>query len=369
MAKQRDYALAKSSGNQRIAAPDLPYLPRDPKRYRPAIGLIACGGITSYHLKAYKAAGYNVVAVCDCDRSKAEARRKGYYPDAAVYTDYREVIKRDDIEVLDVATHPRDRLPILKAAIRAKKHVLSQKPFVTDIDVGRRLVDLADQHNVKLAVNQNGRWAPHFSYIRQAIAKGLVGTPFAAHLAVHWDHNWVKGTPFENVRHIVLYDFAIHWFDILTCLLPGQTARRVYASNATSPSQTIRPPLLGQAVVEYDHAQASLDFDADVRYGKLDHTYVAGPKGTLVSQGPSLTEQSVTLYTAKGYGSPKLEGTWFENGFHGTMAELLLAIEQNREPLNSARSNLPGLALCFAACASADSGKPIVPGTVRKIRP
>ena len=57
---------------------------------------------------------------------------------------------------------------------------------------------------MKLAVNQNGRWAPHFSYIRHAIAAGLIGDVFAAHLAVHWNHNWIKGTHFENVRHIVL---------------------------------------------------------------------------------------------------------------------------------------------------------------------
>jgi hypothetical protein len=50
------------------------------------------------------------------------------------------------------------------------------------------------------------------------------------------------------------------------------------------------------------------------------------------------------------------------------MAELLLAIEQNREPANGGRNNLKSLALCFAACASADAGKPIVPGTVRKLR-
>ena len=368
MAKQRDYALAAKSSDKPIPAPDLPYLPRDPRRYRPNIALIACGGITAYHLKSYKAANYNVVALCDCDDSKAKARQKEFYPDAAVYTDYRHVIKRDDIEVLDVATHPKDRVPILKAAIAAKKHILSQKPFVTDLDVGQRLVDLADKHGVKLAVNQNGRWAPHFSWIRHAVARNLIGQPFAAHLAVHWDHNWVKGTPFENVRHIVLYDFAIHWFDILTALLPGQQPKRVYATSATSPSQSINPPLLAQAIIEYDHAQASLVFDADTRHGKLDHTYVAGPKGTLVSQGPSLTEQSVTLHTKNGRATPKLQGTWFENGFHGTMAELLLAIEKNREPQNSARDNLNGLALCFAACASADAGRPITPAKVRRIR-
>jgi predicted dehydrogenase len=44
--------------------------------------------------------------------------------------------------------------------LRAKKHVLSQKPFVLDLDTGARLADLADEMGVKFAVNQNGRWAP-----------------------------------------------------------------------------------------------------------------------------------------------------------------------------------------------------------------
>jgi len=105
-----------------------------------------------------------------------------------------------------------------------------------------------------------------------------------------------------------------------------------------------------------------------VRSGREDRTFVAGTKGTLLSEGPSLTEQAVTLHTPRGMARPKLRGSWFAEGFHGAMAELLLAIEQNREPANGGRNNLKSLALCFAACASADAGKPIVPGTVRKLR-
>jgi predicted dehydrogenase len=369
MAKKRDYALAEKRGERRIAAPDLAYRPRDPKRYRPGIGLIGCGGISEYHLRAYKSAGYKVVALCSRTESKARDRQRQFFPKAAVYTDYRELLKRDDIAVVDVTTHPAERVGIITDALNAGKHVLSQKPFVTDLDVGERLVDLADRRGLKLAVNQNGRWAPHFSYIRAAIARGLIGTPFAAHLAVHWDHNWIRGTPFEDVRHIVLYDFGVHWFDIVCAFMGDRTATRVFASNAASPSQSVRPPLLAQALIEYDGgAQASLVFDADVRLGKSDQTYVAGTKGTVTSSGPSLGKQKVTLYTPRGYGSPRLVGHWFRDGFHGAMAELLRAIEEKREPANGARENLRSLALCFAACASADSGQPVVPGSVRALQ-
>jgi len=364
--KKTDYGLAVQAPTRAMKAPNLPYRPRDPKKYSPAIALIACGGITEQHLKAYKAAGYNVKALCDADRAKAEKRREEFYPRAKIYTDFRDVLNRDDIEVVDIATHPAERSPIVRAAIEARTHVLSQKPFVIDLDEGQRLVELAKKNNVKLAVNQNGRWAPHFSYIRQTIAAGLIGEVFAAHLAVHWNHNWIKGTHFENVRQILLYDFAIHWFDILTTFI-DRPAQRVFASFTRSPSQEARPALLAQALVEYENAQATLVFDADVKFGQLDTTFVAGSKGTITSTGPSLTEQRVMLYTDRGHASPKLKGNWFPDGFHGTMAELLCAIEENRQPSNSAANNLKSLALCFAAVQSAETGKPQTPGTVRKL--
>ena len=74
-----------------------------------------------------------------------------FYPDAQVTQDYLAVLARDDIELVDVTPHPEERVPILEAAIRAGKHVLSQKPFVIDLDTGQRLVEMADEHEVLLA--------------------------------------------------------------------------------------------------------------------------------------------------------------------------------------------------------------------------
>lgn len=363
----RDYTLGGSGSVEEIPAPDLDYRPPMPESYCPPIGLIGCGGITEYHLKAYRKAGFSVVALADVHEESAEKRRKEFYPDAKVFTDYRELLAIEEIEVVDIATHPAERVAIVEAALRAGKHVLSQKPFAVDLEVGQRLVDLADSVDRKLAVNQNGRWAPHFSYLRQAVSEGVIGDVYAAHLDVHWDHGWIAKTPFNSIPHVILYDFAIHWFDMITCFLGERRPLRVFASNTRSPSQEATPPLLAQALVEFEGAQASVVFDADVKHGALDRTYLAGTLGTLSSVGPSLSDQDVTLSLEAGVARPELEGTWFDEGFVGTMSELLQAIEQGREPVNGARENLRSLALCFAACQSADTGQPVEPGTVTRM--
>ena len=366
-ATEDDYSLSRKGPDRQIPAPALAYQPRDPKTYRPAIGLIACGGITETHLKAYTRAGYRVVALCDLIEERAKKRQAQFYPDADVYTDYRDLLARDDIEVVDIATHPPERVPLIEAALRAGKHVLSQKPFVLDLDGGERLVALAEAQGVRLAVNQNGRWAPHFSYIRNAVHAGLIGDLMSVHAAVRWDHTWTVGTPFEDIHDLVLYDFAIHWFDFAATLLGDRTVTSVYATRSRAAGQTARPPMLAESVFTFDGGHGSLAFDAHVRYGQQDHTYVAGTEGTLTSVGPDLSKQTVTLYTAGGQARPELEGNWFPDGFHGTMGELLCAIEEDREPGNSARTNLRSLALCFAAIASATDGAPKVPGAVRRL--
>jgi predicted dehydrogenase len=361
-----DYGLAERTDLDETDAPELPYRPPEPDSYEPTIGLIGTGGISEQHLTAYRDAGWDVAVLCNRTVEKAEERRGEFYPDADVTGDYRDVLAREDVDVVDVTTHPEQRVGIMEDAIEAGKHVLSQKPFVEDLDTGERLISLADDHGVKLAVNQNGRWAPHFGYICAAVEAGLLGDLTGLHAEVDWNHNWIGETELDDVKHIILYDFAIHWFDVVSCLF-AESPQSVFASNAASPSQDATPPLLGQAAVQFEGAQASLTFDGDVRYGPQDSTYVAGSEGTVEATGPDLSEQSVTIYTDDGYATPDLETTWFPDGFRGAMGELLCAIEDGREPDHSARDNLDTLELTFAAVASAEDGEPKRPGEVRAL--
>lgn len=348
-------------------APELPYLPQDPPDYRPAIAVIGCGLVAHEHLRIYRKANYNIVALCDVQKERAEQRRAEFYPEAQVYDNIDDVLARDDVEVVDIATHPEDRDPLIQSALMARKHVLSQKPFVENLDRGEQLCDLAEKQGVLLAVNQNGRWAPHFSYMRLAIAAGYLGELSAAHFAVHWDHGWVEHTRFNQVRHVILYDFGVHWFDLVTCFMSGKSPKRVYASFTRSQTQTAQPAFLAQALLEYDHAQATLVFDGDTRFAPCETTYVTGSLGTMISTGLVIKEQQVELHTREGIARPVLRGTWFPDGFHGAMAELLSAIAEGRQPNHNARDNLQSLALAFAAVASADSSQAIVPGSIRSM--
>lgn len=353
---------------RKIKAPALPYQPPHPRQYNPCIGLIGCGGITEHHLRAYRQAGYRVTALCDQDLSRAEKRRDEFFPQAEVMVDYHRLLDKKEIEVVDITTFPEERVAIIGDSLNAGKHVLSQKPFVLDLEVGERLVDLAHRCRVRLAVNQNGRWAPNFSYMRQAVQAGLLGALSSADFMVSWDHNWTAGTPFEKIHHLILYDFAIHWFDAATTFFGKEQPEKVSASIRVAHGQRSRPPLLGHVLVDYRHAQATYSFNGNNCLVPHNMARLVGEKGILFSQGPTLLEQQVSLTTAEGTGSPRLKGAWFPDGFAGTMGELLCAIEEGREPSHSARDNLRSLAVCFAALASADEEMPRIPGQVRQIK-
>lgn len=367
-AKESSYGLSEGQKNAAITPPLVDYLPRKPKNYNPPIAVIGAGGIAGVHLKNYRLMGLNVVAIADINPEAAKKRRDEYFPKAEIFTDYRDILARPEIEVVDVNPHPQHRLPIIEAALKAGKHVLSQKPFVLDLDEGRRLIDLAGKQHVKLAVNQNGRWAPHFSFIRNAIADGLIGDVTSVDFTALFDHSWIKDLPaFNGMRHMLLYDFSIHWFDILNCFMTGTKAESVYAAVGQFPGQSFRPPSMASVIVNYPHAQARMGFNAHARFGQEDSSVVVGTKGTLRARGISLNQQpQIEVCTQEGSIVVPLEGEWFLNGFQGTMSELLCAIEEDREPSISARNNLTSLELCFAAIASADTGMPVVPGTITK---
>lgn len=358
------YAL-KSTDLPEIAAPDVDYGPPAPKKSL-TIGLVGTGGISNSHLDAYRTAGWTVGAMWNRTKAKAEEKAKEFCPNAKVADDWQELLSDPAIEVLDIALPTEVRAPIIRAALESGKHVLSQKPFVADLDEGEELVELADKVGRVLAVNQNGRWSPHMSYMRNVVQSGLIGDVVSVHTSIHWDHGWTAGTPFDEIENLILYDFGIHWFDFVSSLV-GDRLETVSAQASKALGQTNRAPLLAQAIVRFSGGQASLVFDGGLAHGPRDTAYVGGTTGSILSEGPDLGQQEISLFTSDGVAHQKLDGQWFNDGFRGAMGELMCAVEENRDPNNSAKRNLCSLELAFAAAESRRTGREIEVGSVRRL--
>jgi UDP-N-acetyl-2-amino-2-deoxyglucuronate dehydrogenase len=138
-------------------------------------GVIGCGNISTAHAGAItKAEGAELVAVADIleDKAKACAERYGA---KAWYTDYQELLKRDDIDAVCICTPSGIHSEVAVAVAGAGKHMLCEKPLDISIPAMDRMVEAARKKNVKLAgVFQRRTYASSMK-IREAVANGELG--------------------------------------------------------------------------------------------------------------------------------------------------------------------------------------------------
>ena len=329
-----------------------------------AIGLIGCGWIAGMQLDAYRKMGLNVVALYDRHPERAEAHAALYYPDARVYTNRGDFLRHPGLQVVDVATHVDARSETVLSCIRAGKHVLSQKPFVEDLAIGEELAAAADDAGVLLAVNQNGRWAPHFGAMLSLVEAGLIGRVVSADFQMAWPHDLVvEDKPaFSSMADLILFDFGAHWFDLLGQLAP-EGGLDVHAITAHRSGQAIEAPTQANVVVTGEDFVGSLVFRAAERFAEYGGYRVSGTRGVITQAGTSLGGQSVTLHTAEGVATIETSEDWFTHGLAGAMRALLSAISMGRTPPHAAGTALRGLQLCFAALQSARTGETVAAGS------
>lgn len=321
------------------------------------VGLIGCGWVAGLQLDAYRRAGIRVHALCDRHRERAERYRDLYYPQAKVFDDIDEFLAESDVAVVDIATHVDVRPSLVEKALRAGKHVLSQKPFVEDLDVGSRLAALADEVGRVLAVNQNGRWAPHFGAMLALVRSGLIGSVTSADFLVAWPQDLVvEAMPaFATMQDLILYDFGSHWFDVVGLLAP-QGELSVWATTGRRAGQVIPAPTQANAVISGDDFMASLTFRAAERFEEVSRYRVVGTDGVVTHTGKHLGGDTVVVSTRSGQACIDISNNWFRHGMTGSMRSILNAITNGTQPSNSPESALRGLSLCFAATGSAETG-------------
>jgi predicted dehydrogenase len=350
----------------------LDYRPSFPDGYRPGIGIVGCGRIVrTAHLPGYARYGQRVVGVYDVQAEATDGVCEQFGVET-VFRELDELLSHPEIEIVDVATHPDVRPSLVRRALAAGKHVLSQKPLASDLRTARELVDEGERLGLLVSVNQNGRWAPAWRAASRLIEQGAIGDVVAVTHLYHHNYAFTLGTVFDEVEHLVLYDYSVHWFDITRCWLEGKTATAVRAREYRTPNQPdeSRAPWGVWATIDYEDGSSALIRGVGCAETSRPHKpfWIHGAAGTIrgavLGSGPRPGSEWLELERDGRSTSFELDGTWHTNGFAGAMGELVTAIAEKREPYNSARHNLLSLELTLAACRSAeDDGCPVVIGS------
>jgi predicted dehydrogenase len=240
--------------------------------------------------------------------------------------------------------------------------VLAQKPLLPDDAEADRLEEVltrADARGLRVAVNQNGRWAPPWRLTTRLVRSGAVGDVVGVTHLHDKALPPLVGTPFDELEHMLLTDYLNHWVDISASWLEPARVTSVQAADSRVPGQPDEARNPWSATLTMTAASGATVLLRIVGSAVATEPscpfWVHGTAGT-VRGSVLLGSDRLALDNGKGATTYDLPGAWFVDGFAGTMGELMCAVAEDREPENSARNGLTTVRLTSAAARSAERG-------------
>jgi predicted dehydrogenase len=347
------------------------------------IGIVGYAGIVrAQQLTAYRLAGYRVAAAADLRADRRELAKLDGIPH--VYADYRELLRRDDVDIVDCAVDhqtPADmetRVAILKDAAKARKAVLMQKPMATDLKTAEKMVKIAEDRGVAFAVNQNLRFDPAVYLTKQLLGPDCFGKPGFLHFA----NISIEGPEFGFGPDGVVMAWQIHAIDSIRWLAGGDPIS-VYCTNQNNASLYQIQFSSGAACNYFEyHNAGNFRNETPIRAWAQRGAVRANHRWNPTSRWEK------DLVEARGYDWPKEIGWVTYNlpddltyrdvfsqprydecasigGFIGVMGEFMQSLHEKRPALTNGRDNLMSLRIYFAGVLSARKKRPVDPRTLK----
>jgi len=331
------------------------------------IGLIGCGNVgVNSHIPAVQAnEGMRIVAAADPtpERLQAAAAAAGLEPND-MHADWRDLIVREDVEAVIVATPQRFRPEIVIAAATAGKHVLAEKPLALTPADAQAMIDAARVHGVTLATVHNYHFMPVYSDIKEVLDSGEIGLPEiavlnylgvedrpgAAAYSPRWRHHAADsgGGVLMDMLHVV---YLANWF-------MGGPPRAV--------SAWVDKRLEGESDVEdialvryvYTNGQAMVNMAWGVGPGGVE---IGGTGGRVVMTNTDFGTHPFVPAARLDVVSQTTTRSWTPRepiayGMAGIAADFRDAVAANAEPVGSGESGLRVLDAVLGAYVSAALG-------------
>ena len=159
--------------------------------------------IVSSHCGAYSSHYQtNLTSVCDLDKSKAIKAHRTWKTES-YYSDYKEMLKYEKIDILSVCTYPETHEEIIEYAIKHNvKAIFCEKPIAHNLDSANKIIKMCEQSNTLITINHFRRWDEFFINLKNQISQKYYGD------IQHINFNYTRGVA----------NTGSHLFDLLRFL-------------------------------------------------------------------------------------------------------------------------------------------------------
>jgi UDP-N-acetyl-2-amino-2-deoxyglucuronate dehydrogenase len=312
-----------------------------------------------------QAEGAELKVVCDLreDRGRPLAERYG----ADWVADYRAVMKRDDIQVVNVCLPTALHLEVASAAAEAGKHVIVEKPIELNLDRAHALIATCKRHGVKLAAIFNRRFVFGTRRAHDAVRNGDMGKLVVADMIFkswrpqhyYTDSGW-RGT-WTREGGAALINQGVHGVDLMIWIAGPIKRVQGYARHLR---HDIEADDTTMAVCEYESgALGIIESTTSVYPRQPDRIELHGEKGSIF-----LEDYKIAKWEVEGValGEPSAAERSLPGADRGTavghfrqIQDMVHAIHEKRDPIVTGEDALPSLAVIQAIYESERSGKPV----------
>jgi predicted dehydrogenase len=287
------------------------------------IGVIGVGFGLQVHVPGFRSEGWDVVAVQSRNPERArKAAQEAGVPD--VHTDPYELIGRDDLHAVAIATPPAPHHDLAIAALKAGKHVLCEKPFALSASQAKAMRDAADRSKLTAMVAHEFRNTPQRAYNKQLLGEGYVGefnlctielsmdraaTPKPPPLP--WGAQASQGGGLLGALGSHYIDGLRYWFgDIATVRASVWRSSPDFVDPATGkPAKSDTDDSFSFTVTFKNGGTATMSASSAVKPGRGARIAVMGSQGTLYAEqpGPNPMEDGFVLGGRGGEALKRLE--------------------------------------------------------------
>lgn len=179
------------------------------------VAIVGCGRAARWHMDSYKKLPGKVIVAALCDSNEAAAEifaSENSIPHT--YTNITEMLKREQLDVIDICTPPVTHLQLVKTALESGHNVLVEKPLALSLADAETLIHTAESNHVRLCVVHNELFLPVVMRTREMITKGELGEIKGIHISDgmpvndeiyadknHWCHHLPGGIFAEMIPH------------------------------------------------------------------------------------------------------------------------------------------------------------------------